>query len=164
MPDTVTTPLAHADSMIEKAWGHPIEQLEVLARRRPCDDPLLRAAMHTRSSLVVWSNSVAVHQDRLHALTRPGQVPAFYDLQRITDSASGLRVAYAESQAALQAIRHVIEARDTASPADQALGARLAQAAVARSAHAPRALGQPADQRAESAAVGPPMAVSGPRR
>ncbi|MDW4911773.1 hypothetical protein RB628_42425, partial [Streptomyces sp. ADMS] len=72
------------DAMIEKAWGRPIDALETLAVRRPVEDPLLRSAMHIRSSLVVTNNAVAVHQDRLHALTRSGHVPAFYDLDRIT--------------------------------------------------------------------------------
>ncbi|MFF7777023.1 hypothetical protein ACFZCG_21670 [Streptomyces tanashiensis] len=46
MPDT--TGLDQATSMIEKAWAQPIEVLEVLAARRPCDAPLLRSAMHIR--------------------------------------------------------------------------------------------------------------------
>ncbi|MFB7109158.1 hypothetical protein [Streptomyces sp. NPDC056291] len=158
------TALEQADAVIEKAWGRPIDVLETLAVRRPVEDPLLRSAMHIRSSLVVSINAVAVHQDRLHALTRPGHVPAFYDLERITNSAMDLRVAQAESRTALQAISHVIEAREAAVTADQAPSLRLAQAAVARSAHAPRALGQPPDQPAPSAVVGPTVAVTGPRR
>ncbi|WP_254075978.1 hypothetical protein [Streptomyces sp. P3] len=101
MPDA--TALDQADAMIEKAWGRPgrpIEALETLAVRRPVEDPLLRSAMHTRSSLVVSNNAVAVHQDRLHAITRPGHVPAFHDLERITSSAVDLRVAQAESRIA----------------------------------------------------------------
>ncbi len=76
------TALDQADSMIEKAWGRPIDELETLAVHLAAEDPLLRSAMHIRSSLVVWTNSIAVHQDRLHALTRLGHVPAFYDLNR----------------------------------------------------------------------------------
>ncbi|MEU4029746.1 hypothetical protein [Streptomyces anulatus] len=65
--------------------------------------------MHIRSALLVTANStVAVHQERLHALTRPGHAPAFYDLQRITSSAADLHVAQAESRTALQAISHVV--------------------------------------------------------
>lgn len=164
MPDSGTPPLEQADAMIAAAWGRPIEELEALAPRRPVDDPLLRSAMHIRSSLVVWSNAIAVHQDRLHALTRPGHTPAFYDLERITDSASGLRIAHAESRTALQAISHVIDAREAAATAGQAPAGRLAQAAVARSAHALRPLGQPPGQLAPSAAGGPSAAVAGPRR
>ncbi|MFD5030261.1 hypothetical protein ACFWM0_07530 [Streptomyces sp. NPDC058405] len=140
--------------MIEKAWGRPIDALETLSVRRPVEDPLLRSAMHIRSSLVVSNNAVTVHKDRLHALTRSGHVPAFYDLDRITSSAVALRVAQAESRTALQAISHVIEAREASVTADRAPALRLAQAAVARSAHAPRALGQPANQPAPSADVG----------
>lgn len=162
MPDA--TALDQATAMIEKAWGRPIEALETLAVRRPSDDPLLRSAMHIRSALVITDNAVAVHQDRLHALTRPGHVPAFYDLERITSSAADLRVAQAESRTSLQAISHVIEAREAAVTADRAPAVRLAQAAVARSGHAPRALGQAPDQPAPSAAVGPSVAGMGPRR
>jgi hypothetical protein len=82
MPDA--TALDQATAMIEKAWDHTIESLEALAVRRPSNDPLLRAAMRIRSTLIVTDNAVAVHQDRLHALTRPGHVLAFYDLERIT--------------------------------------------------------------------------------
>ncbi|MGW7710970.1 hypothetical protein [Streptomyces sp. NPDC054771] len=78
MPDA--SALDQATTMIEKAWGRPIEALETLAVRRPCNDPLLRSAMHIRSTLVVTENAVTVYQERLHALTRPGHVPAFYDL------------------------------------------------------------------------------------
>ncbi|MFD8783784.1 hypothetical protein [Kitasatospora sp. NPDC059599] len=80
----------------------------------PVEDPMLRAAMHHRAHLVVASNSAAVHQERLHALTRPGHVPAFYDLDRITASASALRTAYAESNTAVQMIRHIVDARELA--------------------------------------------------
>jgi hypothetical protein len=162
MPDA--TALDQATAMIENAWGRPIEVLESVAVRRPSDDPLLRSAMHIRSALVITDNAVSVHQDRLHALTRPGHVPAFYDLERITNSAADLRVAQAESRTSLQAISHVIEAREAAVTASGAPAVRLAQAAVARSGHAPRALGQAPDQPAPSAAVGPSVASLGPRR
>ncbi|MFI5800407.1 hypothetical protein [Streptomyces sp. NPDC051677] len=162
MPDT--TALDQATAMIEKAWGRPIEALESLAVRHPSDDPLLRSAMHIRSAMVITDNAVAVHQDRLHALTRPGHVPTFYDLGRITSSATDLRVAQAESRTSLQAISHVIEAREAAATTDRAPAVRLAQAAVARSGHAPRALGQASDQPAPSPAVGPSAAGLGPRR
>ncbi|WP_030578022.1 hypothetical protein [Streptomyces anulatus] len=163
MPDA--TPLDQATTMIEKAWGRPIEALESLAVRRPTDDPLLRSAMHIRSALVITADSaVAVHQERLHALTRPGHAPAFYDLQRITSSAADLRVALAESRTALQAIRHVIEAREAAATADRAPAVRLAQAAVARSGRDQHVRGQVPDQAAPSAVVGPPALGPGPRR
>lgn len=164
MPDPGTSPLDQADTLIATAWGRPIEELETLAPRRPADDPLLRSAMRIRSSLAVVSTTIAVHQERLHALTRPGHTPAFYDLQRITDSANGLRSAYAEGHTALQAIRHVVEAREAATTAGQTPAVRLAQAAVARSAHGPRPMGQPPGQPAPSAAGGPGAAVAGPRR
>lgn len=72
MPDA--TALDQATAMIEKTWGRPIEALESFAVRSPSEDPLLRSVMHIRSSLVVTDNAVAVHQDRLHALSRPGRV------------------------------------------------------------------------------------------
>jgi hypothetical protein len=162
MPDA--TALDQATAMIEKSWGRPIEDLESLAVRRPNNDPLLRSAMHIRSTLVITANAVAVHQDRLHALTRPGHVPAFYELERITSTAADLRVAQAESRTSLQAISHVTEAREAAATADQAPAVRLAQAAVARSGHTTRALGQAPDQPAPTAPVGPTAAERAPRR
>ncbi|MFJ7946844.1 hypothetical protein ACIQ6K_24795 [Streptomyces sp. NPDC096354] len=105
-----------------------------------------------------------MHQDRLHALTRPGHVPAFYDLERITSSAADLRVAKAESSTSLQAISHVIEARESAATTASAPAVRLAQAAVARSGHTPRPLGQAPDHPVPSAAVGPLVAGPGQRR
>ncbi|MFE1439191.1 hypothetical protein [Streptomyces sp. NPDC058739] len=138
MPDT--TALDLATSGIEKAWGQPIELLEVLAVRRPCDDPLLRSAMHIRTALAITDNAVSVHQDRLHALTRPEYVPAFYELDRLVSSAADLRVALAESGADVQAVRRVVEAREAASAADRGPAANLSRAAVARSglaSHAP---------------------------
>ncbi|MFI2354577.1 hypothetical protein ACH5AG_07810 [Streptomyces anulatus] len=157
-----TTALDQATAMIEKAWNRPIDALESLAIRRPSDDPLLRSAMRIRSAMVITDSAATVHQDRLHALTRPGHVPAFYDLERITSSAADLRVAKAESSTSLQAISHVIEARESAATTSPA--ARLTQAAVARSGHTPCPLGQAPDQPAPSAAVGPPVAGPGPRR
>ncbi|AEN10811.1 MULTISPECIES: hypothetical protein [unclassified Streptomyces] len=158
------TMLDQATAMIEKAWGQPIEVLEVLAVRRPCEDPLLRSAIHTRTALVISDNSVAVHKDRLHAMTRPGYVPAFYELDRLTDSAVDLRVAHSESHAYLQAIRRVVEAREAAAPAARAPADRLTQAAVARSGRTPGAPGQVPDPPAPSAAVGPPAPGVGPHR
>lgn len=162
MPDA--TALDQATAVIEKAWGRPIDALESLAVRSPGDDPLLRAALHLRSALVITDNAVAVHQDRLHALTRPGHVPAFYDLERLTSSAADLRVAQAEYRAFRQALGHVIEVREAAAPADRAPAVRLAQAAVARSGHSPRPLGRLPEQPPVSAAVGPPGAGRGPHR
>ncbi|WP_411088650.1 hypothetical protein [Streptomyces sp. 061-3] len=145
-----TTALDQATTMIEKAWNS--------------DDPLLRSAMRIRSAMVITDSAATVHQDRLHALTLPGHVPAFYDLERITSSAADLRVDKAESSTSLQAISHVIEAREAAATTASAPAVRLAQAAVARSGHTPRPLGQAPDQPAPSAAVGPPVAGPGPRR
>ncbi|MFG2370507.1 hypothetical protein ACGFY9_03395 [Streptomyces sp. NPDC048504] len=162
MPDA--TALDQATAMIEKAWGRPIEALESIAVRNPSEDPLLRSVMHIRSALIVTDNAVAVHQDRLHALTRSGHVPAFYELDRITNSAADLHVAQAESRTSLQAIRYVIEAREATATPDQAPAVRLTQAAVARSARVPRALGQSPDQPAPSTSVGPSVAGPGPHR
>ncbi|WP_441247364.1 hypothetical protein [Kitasatospora sp. McL0602] len=136
---TENTALAQADSMIATAWNRPIEELEADAGRQQSGDLLLKSVMRIRSSLVIWNTAVAVHRERLHALTRPGFVPDFHDLQRITDSAGSLRTAYAESQAALQSIRHVVEARESAPPASGTPTASrsLSQAAVTRSANAP---------------------------
>jgi hypothetical protein len=150
--------------MIEKTWGRYIEALEALAVRRPSDDPLLRAAnAHP-------IDAGRHRQRRCRApgpsarLTRPGHMPAFYDLERITSSAADLRVTQAESRTALQAISHVVEAWEATVPAAPAPAVRLAQVAVVRSGHAPRALGQAPDQPAPSAAVGPSGAGLGPRR
>ncbi len=155
LENTVSDPTAldHADSMIEKAWGRPIAELEKASVRTPVEDPLLRTAMHTRSHLVVVSNAAVVHQGRLHALTRQGHVPAFYDLDRITQSASALRTAYAESNTALQAISHVIDARELALKAEGGPDAARVRAATARTSQAPRPLGLPADQPAPPAAA-----------
>ncbi|MDH6145517.1 DNA-binding CsgD family transcriptional regulator [Kitasatospora sp. GP30] len=155
LENTVSDPTAldHADSMIEKAWGRPIAELEKASVRLPVEDPLLRTAMHTRSHLAVVSNAAVVHQERLHALTRPGHVPAFYDLDRITQSASALRTAYAESNTALQAISHVIDARELALKAEGGPDASRVRAATARTSQAPRPLGLPAEQPAPPAAA-----------
>ncbi len=83
-----TTMLDQATAMIENAWGQPIEALEVLGVRRPSEDPLLRFAMHTRAALAITDSAVTVHQDRLHALSRRGYVPDFYELDRITERRS----------------------------------------------------------------------------
>lgn len=159
-----TTVLDQATTMIEKAWGRPIDVLESLAVQHPAKDALLRSVMHIRSALVVTDNAVAVHRDRLHALTRSGHVPAFYDLERITGSAADLRVAQAESRTSLQAISHVIEARDAVRSADRGPAVRLAQAAVARTGHAPRTGDLGPGRPAPSAAAGAPVASRGPRR
>ncbi|MGW6681124.1 hypothetical protein ACWGBO_14680 [[Kitasatospora] papulosa] len=122
-----TTMLDQATAMVENAWGQPIEALEVLGVRRPSEDPLLRCAMHTRAALIITDSAVTVHQDRLHALSRHGYVPDFYELDRITETAVKLRVAHAESRAYLQAIRRVVEAREAAAPEVEAPAVRLAQ-------------------------------------
>ncbi|MEU8927810.1 hypothetical protein AB0D10_44090 [Kitasatospora sp. NPDC048545] len=140
------TALDHADAMIEQAWKRPIAELEEAAPRLPVEDAMLRAAMHRRSHLVIVSNSIAAHQDRLHALTRPGHVPAFYDLDRITVSASALRTAYAESNTAVQMIRHIIDARELALTSEGGPDAERVRAATARTSQTPRPLGLPADQ------------------
>ncbi|MEU9319558.1 hypothetical protein [Streptomyces sp. NPDC048295] len=158
------TMLDQATALIEKAWGQPIEALEVLAVRRPCEDPLLRSAMHTRTALAITDNAVAVHQKRLHALTGPRYMPAFYELDRIVSSAADLRVAHAESHAHPQAIRRVTEAREAAAPAAQGPAARLAQAAVARSGGIPDAPRQVPDPPVPPAVFGPSAPAAGPRR
>lgn len=158
------TVLDQATAMIENAWAQPIEALENLAVQRPVQDPLLRAAMHIRSALIVSSNAVSVYQDRLHNMTGPGQVPAFYDLERTTRSAVDLRVVQAESQARLQAIHHIIDAREAALSATRDPAIRLAQAAVARSVQAPRAPGPPPGSPAVPVGAGPAVAANGPRR
>ncbi|MGW9432628.1 hypothetical protein ACWHA1_32430 [Streptomyces decoyicus] len=158
------TMLDQATAMIEKAWSQPLDALEALAVRCPCEDPLLRSAMHTRTALTVTDRAVSIHQDRLHALTRPGYVPGFYEEGQITGAAVDLRIAQTESRAYLQAIKRVIKAREAATPADRAPAVRLAQAAVARSGHSPLALGQLPEQPAPSAAVGRPGAGRGPHR
>ncbi|MFI7345895.1 hypothetical protein ACIBSR_06440 [Streptomyces sp. NPDC049936] len=155
--------LDQATAMIESTWGQPIEALEVLGVRRPSEDPLLRCAMHTRAALAITDSAVTVHQDRLHALSRHGYVPDFYELDRITETAVKLRVAHAESRAYLQAIRRVVEARE-AAPEVAAPAVRLAQAAVARSGqprHAPGAVPEPSSP---AAVVGPSAPTTGPRR
>ncbi|WP_395365187.1 hypothetical protein ACHGLA_30715 [Streptomyces sp. YH02] len=162
MPDT--TALDQATFMIEKSWGQPIEVLEVLAVRRPCDDPLLRSAMHIRTALAITDNAVSVHQDRLHAMTRPGYVPAFYELDRLVNSAADLRVALAESSVYVQAIRRVVEAREAASTTDRGPAASLSRAAVARSGLASHTPGQVPDQPVPAAVVGPSAPSPGPRR
>ncbi|MFD8963445.1 hypothetical protein ACFV0C_00350 [Streptomyces sp. NPDC059568] len=135
-----TSALGQATSLIEKAWGRPIDALETLAINSPVEDPLLRSAMHIRSALLVLDTTIAAHQQRLHTLTRPGHVPAFYDLERITSSATDLRLAHAESRTALQAISRVIEAREATTTANRAPTDHLTQAATTRSTHLPRSL------------------------
>ncbi|MGW9287636.1 hypothetical protein ACWGRN_05625 [Streptomyces albidoflavus] len=159
-----TTMLDQATAMIENAWGQTIEALEVLAIRRPSKDPLLRSAMHTRTALAVTDNAVTVHQERLHALTRPGYVPDFYELDRITETAVSLRVGHAESRTYLQAIRRVVEAREAAALEVETPTVRLAQAAVARSGQTRHAPGTVPEPSAPAAVVGPPAAATGPRR
>ncbi|MFD4337875.1 hypothetical protein ACFWPP_11875 [Streptomyces anulatus] len=161
---STATMLDQATAVIEKAWGQPIEILEALAIRHPRDDQLLRSTMHIHAALAITDHSVTAHQNRLHALTKPGYVPAFYELERITSSAADLRVAYAESHSYLQAIRRVVEAREAAAPALQDPAARLTQAAVARSGRTQNAPVQVPDLPASSAAVGPSAPAAGPRR
>lgn len=156
--------LDQATAMIEKAWGQPINMLEAHAVRRPCADPLLRSAIHIRTALAITDNAVSVHQDRLHALTRHGHAPAFYEMDRLTGAAADLRVAHAESQAYLQSIRRVVEAHEAAASAVSAPEMRLTQAAVARSGHATPPPGTLPDPPAPSAAAGRPAPAAGPRR
>lgn len=161
MPNT--TSLEHATAMIENAWGQPIAVLETFATRHPVDDPLLRSAMHIRSALVITENSVAVYRDGLHALSRPGYVPDFYELKRVTDVAADLRVTQAESSAYLQAIRRVVEAREAAAPTAGSPVVRLAQAAVARSGHTPPVRGPMPGPPAAPAVAGPSAPSPGAR-
>ncbi|MFF2819407.1 hypothetical protein ACFVT9_28280 [Kitasatospora cineracea] len=153
------TALDHADAMIEKAWNLPIAELEETAVRHPVEDPLLQAALRTRGHLTVVSNSVAVHQDRLHALTRPGRVLAHYDLAALTDTASALRSAYAESYSALASLRHLVEAREAVT-ADRA--AQRVRAATARPALS-RPLGATADRPAPPAPAAPVLGAANRR-
>jgi hypothetical protein len=164
MNDTDTEPSTYdqATTMIESAWGQPIDALEALAHRRPVEDPLLRSAMHIRASLVVSSNAAVVHQDRLHALTRPGRTPPFYDLDRITRTAADLRVAHAESLTYLRAVRCITDAREATLRAAPAPPARLAQAATARSTHTPHQ--PPGDPPTVPPATAPPATTGAPRR
>lgn len=87
-----TTMLDRATAMIVNSWGQPLEALGVLAGRLPSEDPLLRCVMHTRTALAITDNAVAVHRDRLHALSRHAYVPDFDGLDRITKTAVSLRV------------------------------------------------------------------------
>jgi hypothetical protein len=164
MTDTDTEPSTYdqATTMIEQAWGHPIDALEDLAHHRPVEDPLLRSAMHIRASLAVSSNAAAVHQDRLHALTRPGHTPPFYDLDRLTRTAADLRVAHAESLTSLRAIRCITDTREATLRAAPAPAARLAQAAAARSTRIPHR--PAADPPTVPPAAAPPATGSTPRR
>jgi hypothetical protein len=147
-----------------KGWCSAIEVLEHRAVHHQAEDRLLRATMHIGSSLIVSTNAVAGHRDRLHALTRPEHVPAFYDEQRISSSAVALRVALAESRTALQAISHLLVAKDSVPTTDQAPAPRLTEAAVARSAPTPRPPAPSPDRRVPSAADRPRRADSGRRR
>lgn len=159
------TYLDHATTMIEKAWGRPIAELEVIAVQQPVHDPLLRAAMHVLSGLVISSNAVVVYQDRLHTLTRNGYVPAPYDRSPIAHTAMNMQIEQAESRTALAAIGHIIHAREAAQSDGGQPAVRLPQAAVARSAQAPRTPpGQVPDRPAPAAAAHPSAAGPGPRR
>lgn len=159
------TMLDQATSMIEKAWGQPVEILEALAVRRPIEDPLLRSAMSAHAGLAITENSVSAHQKRLHALTRPGYVPTFYELPQITSSAADLRLAHAEGRTRLQEIRRLVEAREGVMPPGQAPAARRqAQAAVARSGHAPQSPAQVPEQPGPAPVAGLPAPGAGPRR
>ncbi|GLW58022.1 hypothetical protein [Kitasatospora phosalacinea] len=155
------TALDHADAMIEKAWGQPITELEQAAAREPVEDPLLRAAMRTREHLTVLDNSAVVLQSRLHALTRPGRVPAFYELDRITDTAGSLRTAYAEASTALKAIRTLATARRHTLAADD-LAAERVRAATARTAPS-RPLGLAADRPAPPVPAAPVLGATNRR-
>ncbi|MFH7338583.1 hypothetical protein [Streptomyces sp. KHY 26] len=159
-----TTAFDQATSMIEKAWAQPIEVLKALSTRQPCADPLLRSALHTRATLAVTDEAAAAHKGLLQTLTRPGYVPAHYELDRIVSLAAGYRVARAESGAHLQAIRRLVEAREASSTADRGPAASLSRAAIARSGLAPHAPGRLPDQPVPAAAVGPSAPASGPRR
>jgi hypothetical protein len=164
MTDTDSEPSTYdqATTMIEQAWGQPIDDLETLAHHRRVEDPLLHSAMHIRSLLTVSSNAAAVHQDRLHALTRPGHTPPFYDLDRLTRTAADLRVAHSESLTYLHAIRCITDAHEAIQPSAPAPAARLAQAASARSTRTPHQ--PPADPPTVPPAAAPPATPGAPRR
>jgi hypothetical protein len=164
MTDTDSEPSAfdQATIMIEQAWGRPIDELEALAHHQPVEDPLLRSAMHIRSILAVSANAGIVHQDRLHALTRPGHIPPFYDLDRITRTAADLRVAQAESLTYLRAIRCITDTHEAIPRAQPAPTSRLAQAATTRSARESRQ--PPATPPTVPPAAVPPAVGNAPRR
>lgn len=162
MPDT--TALDHATAMIERAWGQPVEVLHRQAVRKPGDDPLLTSVMRSHDALSRTDRDVLTFQDRLHALTRPGRVLEFYNLNRITEAAADLRVAHSECNSALQSIRYGVDAREAALKAGAGPSAGRVQAATARSTQAPRPLGMPATQPASPAPASTPVLGSGPRR
>ncbi|MFE7576310.1 hypothetical protein ACFU5Z_16415 [Streptomyces sp. NPDC057521] len=158
-----TTALDEATAMIEKAWGRPVEELEPLAKQRPCADPLLRSVMHIRSSLVSSDLVVSEDQGRLRALARTDQSQGWHDLERIARIANDLRFARVEHNISLRAISYVIEAREAAAPRDQAPAALRAQAAVARSGHTTTPPGSVPASPAPSAAASPPAPATVPR-
>lgn len=119
--------------------------------------------MHIRSALVITDNSTAVHQGRLHALTRGNHTPGFFDLERIASSATSLHVSQAENRIALQAIGYVIEAREAAAPG---ANAPAALRAPLRADHRPfgpvaRVTGSPGGSEPAGARDGPPPPLSG---
>ena len=162
MPDT--SDLDYVTALIEQEWGRPIAALEEQAVNRPAEDPLLRAAMRIRAAVVVADSEINIRMEQLHGLTRPGQAPAYFDLERITEAAVKHQVVRAESRTALQAVVFVIDARKTAAKAADDPGLRRVRAAVSRSEHAPRRLGLPPDQPAAPAPAGPNVAASRPGR
>ncbi|MFF2503569.1 hypothetical protein ACFVTY_09365 [Streptomyces sp. NPDC058067] len=158
------TALDEATAMIEKAWDQPIEILEPLAIRRPSADPLLRAAIHVRSTLAITDSAATVHQNRLHALTRPGYVPAFYEPDRIISSAADLRVAQAENQAYLQSIQAHGRSPRSRRVRGPAPGSPPGPGRRRPTGHVPHTAGQVPDLPAPSAGAGPSAPASVPRR
>lgn len=124
-------PLADIDRMITTAWERPMAELEATAAHRPVEDALLRSVMRARQALIHADTTARAHQDRLHALTRPGVIASF-DLDRITTSANALRVATAEADMAMRAITYLVDSRELADQAGRVSPGRV-QAAVARS-------------------------------
>jgi hypothetical protein len=159
LEDTVTQlgPLADIDRMISTAWKRPMAELEAAAAVRPVEDPLLRSVMRARQALIHADTTARAHQDRLHALTRPGVIAQF-DLDRITTSASALRVATAEADMAMRAITYLVDSRELADQAGRVSPGRV-QAAVARSV--PESM-RGVEANNDSAALPPPASPHSP--
>ncbi|MFH8586022.1 hypothetical protein ACH4GP_16670 [Streptomyces celluloflavus] len=108
MPDT--SDLTAADAMISAAWGHAVDELYDYLREGCAHDPALVAVLRVRTALVIDDSDVTVHRERIHSLTRKGNVPLHHDLQQLSSSSAELRQAHAANQARLHAIRSIIDA------------------------------------------------------
>ncbi|GAQ59476.1 hypothetical protein [Streptomyces acidiscabies] len=144
-------PLHAADQMITTAWGQPISTLEATAIHHPDKDPLLRSVLHIRQTLASAYRTVYTHQEHLHTLTGSDVITSRYDLDRITASATALRVASTEAETATRAIEHLIHSRELADQARRTRAERR-QAAATRT------------QGADSPAVPPSAPARTPHR